>query len=254
MDTKNINNFCKQKKIHVIEDAATAFGSSINNKMVGSSNYSVSIFSFYANKIITTGEGGIVTLANKKLASKIRNIISCGINKDPWKRSNEKKIWNYDVKNFGYKFNFTDIQAAVGLGQLRKFKKIAKKRKLIRKVYNEYFSELTKKKLFYVFKESKDQIFSEYIYTILLNKKKLKKNRDNLVDFLKLKGIDTTVHYIPANKHDYYKQKFSKFKVKNSDYIFNNIVSIPFHNHLTKNQVFKISKNIIRFVSENEKK
>ena len=127
VDTKNITNFCKRKKIHVIEDAATAFGSRINSKMVGSSDYSISVFSFYANKTITTGEGGVITLKNKKLASKIRNIISCGISKDPWKRSLEKKIWNYDVKEFGYKFNFTDIQAAVGLGQLEKFKKFLKK-------------------------------------------------------------------------------------------------------------------------------
>ncbi len=86
-----IEKLCKKKKIHLIEDAATSFGSKINSKMTGSSKYAVSVFSFYANKTITTGEGGVVSCNNNNLAKKIRAIISCGINKDPWKRTFQKK-------------------------------------------------------------------------------------------------------------------------------------------------------------------
>ena len=84
--------FVREKKIHVIEDAATAFGSRINSKMVGSSDYSISVFSFTQIKQSQREKGGVITLKNKKLASKIRNIISCGISKDPWKRSLEKNM------------------------------------------------------------------------------------------------------------------------------------------------------------------
>ena len=254
VDTRNIINFCKKRKIFVVEDAATAFGSKIKNKMVGSSKNSVSIFSFYANKVITTGEGGIITLNNKLLASKIKTIISCGINRDPWKRSFQKKIWHYDVNSFGYKFNFTDIQAAIGLAQLKKLKKITSERSKIRKTYNELLNPLIKKNIIKVFKPKKNITFSEYIYTILLNKKKIKTNRDNLINFLRKNNIFTTVHYIPVNYHNFYKKKFSKFKLPISNYTFNNIVSLPFHNHLKKSEIIKISKLIINFFKKNEKK
>lgn len=254
VDTKEIINYCKRKKIFVIEDAATAFGSSYNNQMVGSSNYSISIFSFYANKTITTGEGGIITLKSKILASKIRTIISCGINKDPWKRSFQNKMWFFQVDNFGFKFNFSDIQAALGLAQLEKLRKIIKFRKKIRSRYNYFFKKLEDKKLVFLFKENKKQFFSEYIYTILLNKKKLKISRDQLIEHLKKNNIDTTVHYIPANKHNYYKNKFKKFSLKNSNYVFNNVISLPFHNQLKKKDIEKIGSCTKEFIERNEKK
>lgn len=254
VDTKKIINLCKKKKIFVVEDAATAFGSKIKNKMVGSSKNSISVFSFYANKVITTGEGGIITLNNKSLAKKIRTIISCGINKDPWKRGFQKKIWYYDVNNFGYKFNFTDIQAAIGLAQLKKLKKIIHVRSKIRKMYNKLLDPLIKKNIIKTFKPKKNMVFSEYIYTVLLNRDKLRTRRDDLIDFLKKNNIYTTVHYIPANHHNFYKDKFRKFKLPNSNYIFNNILSLPFHNHLNKKDIFKVSKLVKKFLEKHEKK
>ena len=254
VDTKSIINFCEQNGIFVIEDAATAFGASFNKKMVGSSNYSISVFSFYANKTITTGEGGVITLKNQLLASKIRSIISCGISKDPWKRTFQKKIWFYEVKNFGFKFNFTDLQSAIGLAQLEKLNKILLFRKKIRKLYNRKFKELEKKELVSLFKTNKKQKFSEYIYTLLINKNKLKINRDQVIEYLRKKGIDTTVHYIPANHHAFYKKKFKNFDLKNSDYIYKNIISLPFHNHLKKKEVEKIIKFTNNIIEKNEKK
>tara|TARA_Y100001970_G_scaffold271226_1_gene366127 strand:- start:1465 stop:2631 length:1167 start_codon:yes stop_codon:yes gene_type:complete len=254
VDTREIINFCKKKKIFVVEDAATAFGSKIGNKMVGSSKNSISIFSFYANKVITTGEGGIITLNNRLLASKIRTIISCGINKDPWKRSFQKKIWHYDVDSFGYKFNFTDIQAAIGIAQLKKLKKIIIERRKIRKKYNNLLNPLIKENIIKVFKPKANTTFSEYIYAILLNKKKINSNRDGLINFLRENNVFTTVHYIPANYHNFYKKKFKKFKLPNSNYTFNNILSLPFHNHLKNSEIIKVSQLILNYFKKNEKK
>ena len=254
VDTREITNFCKKRKIFVVEDAATAFGSKIGNKMVGSSKNSISIFSFYANKVITTGEGGIITLNNRLLASKIRTIISCGINKDPWKRSFQKKIWHYDVDSFGYKFNFTDIQAAIGIAQLKKLKKIIIERRKIRKKYNNLLNPLIKENIIKVFKPKANTTFSEYIYAILLNKKKINSNRDGLINFLRENNVFTTVHYIPANYHNFYKKKFKKFKLPNSNYTFNNILSLPFHNHLKNSEIIKVSQLILNYFKKNEKK
>lgn len=247
VEINKIEKLCKKKKIHLIEDAATSFGSKINKKMTGSSKYAISVFSFYANKIITTGEGGAVSCNDVGLAKKIRTIISCGIDKDPWKRTFQKRMWFYDVKYLGFKFNFSDLQAALGLAQLKKLKKIINKRKKLRKTYDEFLSPLFKKEIFIKNKIQKNIDSSEYIYTVLLNTRKKNSLRDKLINYLKKNNILTTVHYIPANYHNFYKKKFKKFKVKNSDYFFNNVISLPFHNNLSEREVVKVSMIIRSF-------
>ena len=251
VDISKISALCKKKKIFLIEDAATAFGAKIKKKNVGSSDYSISVFSFYANKIITTGEGGIISLKNKQLANKIRSIISCGIDKDPWKRTFEKKMWFYNVKNFGFKFNFTDLQAALGLAQLKKLKNIINKRKKFRKLYDKNLKDIIHKKIIFVQNSKKGYFNSEYIYTILLNKNKFFL-RDKLISFLKENNISSTVHYIPANQHSYYKKKFINFKLINSDYIFNNVISLPFHNKLNTRDITRVTNVIKLFFKNND--
>ena len=248
---KKIIDICKSKKIKVIEDAATAFGAKVKNKYIGSYNDSIAVFSFYANKVITTGEGGMVTTNNNNLAMKVRNLISCGIDKDPWQRTFEKKSWFYNVPLYGFKYNFTDLQASIGLEQLKKIKKIQNYRKKLRKLYDKELEPLFQKK-FLIKKSYNNKItLSEYIYTILFNKKYTKKTRDNLFLYLKKKGINCTVHYIPANKHIFYKMKFKRFNLKNSDYIFDNIISIPFHNNLKEKDVIFISSKVKEFFFKN---
>ena len=244
---KKIIDICKSKKIKVIEDAATAFGAKVKNKYIGSYNDSIAVFSFYANKVITTGEGGVVTTNNNNLAKKVRNLISCGIDKDPWQRTFEKKSWFYNVPLYGFKYNFTDLQASIGLEQLKKIKKIQNYRKKLRKLYDKEFEPLFQKKFLIKKSFNNKNTLSEYIYTILINKKNTKKKRDNLFLYLKKKGINCTVHYIPANKHIFYKKKFKKFNLKNSDYIFDNIISIPFHNNLKEKDIIFISSKVREF-------
>lgn len=247
VEISKILKLCKKKGVYLLEDAATSFGSQINDKMTGSSDYAISVFSFYANKIITTGEGGVITCNNKKFANKVRSIISCGIDKDPWKRSFQKRMWFYNVKYLGYKFNFTDLQASIGLAQLKKIKKIIKFRKSIRKIYDKSLSDLFKKNTLIKSKIDNKIFSSEYIYTILINSNNTSFLRDNLVNFLRRNNVLTTVHYIPANFHEYYKKKFKRVKVPNSDYFFNNVISLPFHNKLKKKEVIKISSLIKKF-------
>lgn len=242
-----IEKLCKKKKIHLIEDAATSFGSKINSKMTGSSKYAVSVFSFYANKIITTGEGGVVSCNNNNLAKKIRAIISCGINKDPWKRTFQKRMWFYDVRYLGFKFNFTDLQAALGLAQLKKLKRIINRRKQLRREYDYSLSPLFKKNILIKNVIQKNVYSSEYIYTILLNNKNKNLLREKLISYLKKNNILTTVHYIPANYHEFYKKKFKRFNVQKSDYFFNNVVSLPFHNNLSKKEIIKVAILIKKF-------
>jgi dTDP-4-amino-4,6-dideoxygalactose transaminase len=245
-----IINIAKQKKIKIIEDAATALGSKYKNNFVGSNKYSISVFSLYANKIITTGEGGIITCKNKNLAKKIKVINSCGINKDPWLRKKNKMQYRYDVTYPGFKYNFTDIQSAIGIEQLKKLRGIVRYRKKLREFYLIELKDLLEKKIIKIQNINKDQEPAFYIFTILLNKKKTDKSRDELIKYLKKNKINTTVHYIPANKHLFYKKIFSNFKLENTNYVYENILSLPFHNHLKKIDVKFICKKINKFFIE----
>ena len=245
-----IINIAKQKKIKIIEDAATALGSKYKKKFVGSNKYSICVFSLYANKIITTGEGGIITCENKNLAKKIKIINSNGINKDPWSRKKNKMQYQYDVTYPGFKYNFTDIQSAIGIEQLKKLRSIVRYRKKLREFYLIELKDLLEKKIIKTQKINIDQDPAFYIFTILLNKKKTNKNRDELIEYLRKNKINTTVHYIPANKHLFYKKKLRNFKLENTNYVYENIISLPFHNHLKKNDVKFICNKIQKFFTE----
>ena len=242
-----------KKGIKIVEDAATALGAEFKNKKIGSFNKSITVFSLYANKIITTAEGGLVSTNDQKLANKIRTLISIGIDKNPWTRTAEKMSYKYDLKYPGYKFNFTDLQASIGIEQLKKIKKIILYRKKIRKIYNKNLSHLVDKNFINIYKAQKDVKSAEYIYTILI--KNTKFSRDKLINYLTHKKIITSVHYIPAIYLSYYKKMFKNEKLPNTKYVFKNIISLPFHNKLKEKDIKYITKVISEyFIYENKKK
>jgi len=248
-----IIRLCKKKKIFLIEDAATALGARVNKKMVGSFDYSTAVFSLYANKIITTGEGGIITTNNFNLYKQIKIITQCGIDKNPWKRSKLKKSYFFQATYPGFKYNFTDIQSAIGIEQIKKLRKIIKYRKKLKKIYKFNLEHLVNKNLIKLQQSRKNFYSAEYIFTILLNKKKINFERDDLIEFLKKNKINTTVHYIPANMHSFYAKKFTKFNLKNSDYFYENVLSLPFNNYLKKKDVIYICDKLKKFILGNLK-
>jgi dTDP-4-amino-4,6-dideoxygalactose transaminase len=249
-DLQSIYKICP-KNVYLIEDSATALGAEYKRNKIGSFNNSISIFSLYANKIITTAEGGLISTNNNQLAKKIRTLISIGIDKTPWKRNNQKFIYKYDLKYPGYKFNFTDLQASLGIEQLKKLDKIISKRKKIRKKYNIYLNSLVKKNYISLFEETKNTQSAEYIYTILIKNQNF--SRDKLIQHLYKKKIATSVHYIPAIYLTYYKKLFKKNNLINTKYAYNNIVSIPFHNNLKENEIRYVSKEILNFFNNENK-
>ena len=126
-DTKKIRDLCYKYKIFLIQDAATTLGAKVYKKHVGSEKNIISVFSLYANKIITSGEGGIITTDKLDIYKKLKKITYCGIDRIPWSRSKIKKSsWFYKVDLPGYKFNYTDLQSAIAIPQLNKLKSIIK--------------------------------------------------------------------------------------------------------------------------------
>ena len=253
IDINILKSYLKNKKIKIVEDAATALGSKINKKFCGSYKDTVSIFSLYSNKIITTAEGGIITTYNNKLAKKIKNLVSMGITREAWSRANEKNTWEYDLKEPGFKYNFTDLQSSLVINQVKRIDKIIKTREVLRNSYMNNLSPLLKKKLISVQKIQKNVQTSNYIFPILVNIERLKINRNDFIKILKEKNIFTSVHYIPCHKFSFYKKKFKDQKIPNTNYIYDRILSLPFHNDLTSLDIKRISKIIIKTILENEK-
>lgn len=252
IDIPLLRSKLKNKNIKIIEDAATALGAKIKQKYVGSNNKSTAVFSLYSNKIITSAEGGIISTDNNKIAKKIKNLVSMGITREAWTRANEKNSWKYNLKDPGFKYNFTDLQSSLVINQIKRINLIIKKRETLKNFYIKNFQLLSKKNLIAVMKTNKNSQTSNYIFPIIIKTEKLKINRDTIIQKLKEKNIFTSVHYIPCHKFDFYKKKFKKYRLPNTNYVFERILSLPFHNKLSKNDISYISNTLKKIILDHE--
>ena len=234
-DVKKISDFCKKKKIVLLEDCAHALGTFFQRKHVG--NYGISgSFSFYPTKQITTGEGGMIVTNSKKFYKKIKKLKAFGIDKDIKDR---KKQGDYDVKSLGFNYRMTDFQAALGYRQLINYKKNLEKRHKIGKRYIKNFSKTNQ--IQYI-PYSKNNSF--FVFQIFC------KNRDKLLKELKNKKIGVSVHYAnPLPIMTYYKKKY-KLNIKNysnSNLYAKTNISLPIYPKLSNKNIEYISREIINF-------
>lgn len=228
----------REHDLFVIEDAAHAIGATYKGKKLGSFN-SIACFSFYATKNITTGEGGLVTLNDQKLAEKIRMLTLHGISKDAWKRYTASGSWRYEVLYPGFKYNFTDIQAALGLVQLKKIGLFLEKRRWIAKLYNQLLDNMDGIKIPYIPKND-EPIWHLYVIEV---EEKSGVSRDEFIDRLHRQGIGTSVHFIPQHMQPYYQKKFnfqpSDFPI--SYEVFQRVVSLPLYTKMTEDDVSRVA-------------
>ena len=205
LDMSQLIEISKKNKIQIIDDGATAFGAKINNKLIGSFNYTTTVFSLHANKIITSGEGGFICTNNNQLSKKIRLLINSGLSKDTWKRKNTK---NYRILNAlvpGYKLNFNDILASIAIVQIRKIDQILNYRLKIKEYYIKKLNTIIENKTIYIPEIKKNYTSGHYNFPIIING--TARIRNKLANFLQTKKIYTTIHYTPAHKHQFYKKK-----------------------------------------------
>lgn len=251
-EMKKIYELKKKYKFFIIEDACHALGGSYNKYKIGSCKYSdISTFSFHPVKPITTGEGGMVTTNNNKIFKKLKLFRTHGITKDPKefliKKNSKDKMgninrWYYEMQNLGYNYRLTDLQSAIGQSQLKKLKIFIKERKRIAKNYDTF---LKKNKFITIPKVMKNVDHAYHLYTILIDFKKIKKTRSQVMSELESFNIGSQVLYIPIYYHPYYKRKY-KFNSKsfpNSKKYYSTALSIPIFCGLKKNeQKFVIEK------------
>lgn len=231
-DLDAINRIAKKHKLKVVEDAAHAVGADYKGKKIGS-GANVTCFSFYPIKNMTTGEGGMVTTDSAQTAERIRILSLHGISKDAWKRYKQEGSWYYEIVACGNKYNFTDLQAAIGLGQLKKLEKFLRIREQYAAAYNKAFAPLPE--IVIPAAPAAEVRQARHLYPILLNPARLKISRNQFIDELKNENIGTSVHFIPLHLHPYYRQEF---RYKEGDFpvaenIYSRIISLPLYPKMT---------------------
>ena len=173
-------------------------------KAVGASA-DITCFSFYANKCITTGEGGMACTQNDDYADRMRIMSLHGISKDAWKRFTAEGSWYYEIVAPGYKYNMTDIAAAIGIHQLRRADELHEKRRNIAALYTRLLGEVEE---LILPSELPNRIHSWHLYVIRLRLKRLKVGRAQVIQELKARGIGTSVHWLPLHMHPYYRETY----------------------------------------------
>lgn len=249
---KEIKTIAEKNNLYVIEDAAHAIGSKYEDgTMVGNCKYSdMTIFSFHPVKTITTGEGGAITTNNKELYEKLLELRSHGITKiaDKLKFANKSENngqWYHEMQSLGFNYRLTDIQAALGITQLRKLDVFIKRRREIVEQYNKAFSNIDWLTLPYE-KEKVESAF--HLYVLQIHFDKINKTKQNVIEELQKRNIGTQVHYIPVHIQPYYREKFGytygDFPV--SENYYEQALSIPLYPKMTKDEVDYVIENVIK--------
>ncbi|HLP15495.1 MAG TPA: DegT/DnrJ/EryC1/StrS family aminotransferase, partial [Bacteroidota bacterium] len=203
-DLDEIHEAASKHGIPVIEDAAHAFPSKYKGKMIGSLSQ-MTCFSFYATKTITTGEGGMLCTESDEIADRCRIMSLHGISKDAWKRYTAEGSWYYEIVAPGYKYNMTDVAAAMGLAQLRKAGMMLDRRRSIAQMLTSAFSRFPQ--LQPPVDDARHQ-HAWHLYMLRLNLDRLTIDRARFIEELKKRNIGASVHFIPLHIHPYYRDLY----------------------------------------------
>jgi len=226
----------------VIEDAAHCIEGWYKGKKIGNIG-DMTCFSFYVTKNIVTGEGGMVTTNKEVWADKIKMYGLHGLSKDAWKRYSDEGFVHYQVIFPGYKYNMMDIQASIGLHQMKRIDKYLKRREQIWEIYNKAFSTLP---VICPTKPEKDTIHARHLYTLLIDVDRIKKTRDQVQQDLHKLNIGTGIHFVSLHLHDYYRKTYG-FKpddFPNSKFISNRTISLPLSAKLTEEDVEDVIRTL----------
>jgi dTDP-4-amino-4,6-dideoxygalactose transaminase len=253
---EELKELCDSFGIFLVEDSAHAFPSACSVGAHGTVG-TVGVFSFYANKTITTGEGGMVVTRNPELAKTIEMKRLHGIDRTVWHRyTNPGSGPGYDVPVLGYKYNLPDILAAIGREQLKKAQELQAQRQSIAKSYNDHFSQ--REWLIPAFEgdicSNHDQSVASHawhLYILRLIPEKLTITRDQFTQELKRRNIGTSLHFIPVHRLSYYQKKSNCLphnpsqKLLQTELISDSAISLPIFPSLTTDQIERIIAEIL---------
>ncbi len=242
-DMKAIHSLSLKYGFKIIEDASHAIGARYLDKPIGNCNYSdITIFSFHPVKIITTGEGGMAVTNTFELYNIMQRLRSHGITRDPAEMECAPDgLWYYEQLNLGFNYRMTDIQAALGISQLKRLDYFVVTRNNLANRYNELFEELP-----ITLPWNNPNCYSSYhLYIIRIPKESKVFNRKEIFERFRSNGIGANVHYIPVYRQPYY-QKFN-YNYNNfpeAESYYSEAISIPLFPTLTEQQQILISKTL----------
>ena len=233
LENSGIIDICHKKNIKVIQDAAHAFPTKFNGKYIGSFG-DITCFSFYANKTITTGEGGMLTTNDDEIYERVKIMRLHGINRDIWNRfTSIKSTWEYDVIAPGFKYNMPDINAAIGLAQLERAEFLRYERQ---RCAEYYFLNLDSiEELDLPFCSEPYENHSWHLFPIIIKPESVV-SRNEFINKISEKGIGVSVHYKPIHQLSYYKKKYNlnPNDFPNTEKIWKGTVSLPIYPELNE--------------------
>ena len=244
-DIAGIREICREYDLFMIEDACHALGAAYQGKKIGSLA-DMTIFSFHPVKLITTGEGGMVTTNDSSRADTLRLLRSHGIDKTAHRLSETGALWPYDMVTLGRNYRMTDIQAALGVSQAKKIDVFVQKRTKLSQLYHELLQDIPQIELPVTLE---NVTHAWHLYTILLKGIK----RDAVFSYLKSHNIGVNLHYIPTYHLSYYQkyypQNFSLFPV--TEDVFKHILTLPLFPVLREDDIHLIVETLKKAIQQN---
>ncbi len=230
-----ILEIAQEKNIRVIEDAAHAFGTSYKGKKIGSFG-DITCFSFDPIKNITCGEGGAILVREEELYRRLVNKRMLAMDNDAWSRYAEKRSLTYDVVEQGYRYHMSNINAAIGKVQIKKFKKFNERKIEVAKRYDEAFGDIPEIKLL------KTDYGSIGLFAYII---RVKRARNELIDFLNKKEIGAGIHYTPVHFFSYYRKFATPLPI--TERASEEIITLPCFPDITNEEVDNVIKAVKEF-------
>ena len=246
-----IHAIAKAHKLPVIEDAAHAFPAQYRGRMIGTIS-DLTAFSFYVTKTLATGEGGMLTTANPEYAERATMMALHGISRDAWKRYTADGSWYYEVLQAGYKYNMTDIAAALGLHQLARSEWLWERRRAIAERYTEAFSQLPELEP----PPNPDHVeHAWHLYLLRLRTERLAISRDAFIQELTKANIGTSVHFIPLHLHPFYRDTY---QLAADDFpaaldAYRRVISLPIYPGMTDEDVEDVIAAVEKIITTHRK-
>jgi dTDP-4-amino-4,6-dideoxygalactose transaminase len=255
-DMERLGGIARQHGLRIVEDAAHAVGSARHldgRGMVKVGTMSeLTCFSFYATKNITSAEGGMITTDDDALADKIAVASLHGMNRDAWKRYDKSGSWFYEIHDLGFKYNLSDVHAAIGLVQLRKSDDFMHRRAAVARAYNEAFRDEPALLTPYV---ERGVEHAWHLYVLRMRPERLRIGRNQFVEELRARGVGASVHCIPLHTMHFYQQRYGyhdgDFPV--AEDVFSRCLSLPIYAALTDRDVDHVIETARAIVRENRR-